>query len=116
MYIEFDEAQVETKVLVPEVKTLKQKWVDALRSGKYEQAYCVVRMHDKFCALGVLADVYDPEGWHLDDHRLNVHSAYNKAGFGLSQNDINSIVTVNDGHKWSFDQIADWIEANVKMN
>ena len=43
--------------------SLKQKWVRALRSGKYEQATGALRNEDGFCCLGVLCDVYDPDKW-----------------------------------------------------
>ena len=43
----------------PEVKT---KWVEALRSDKYEQGFGVLRTKtDKFCCLGVLCDLYSQE-------------------------------------------------------
>jgi hypothetical protein len=50
--------------------TLKQKWVDALRSGEYEQGRGMLRCKtddsDQFCCLGVLCDVYDPSQWSYD--------------------------------------------------
>lgn len=36
---------------------IKQKWVEALRSGKYAQGEGSLRHQDKFCCLGVLCDV-----------------------------------------------------------
>lgn len=45
--------------------SLKQKWVRALRSGKYTQATGALRTEDGFCCLGVLCDVYDPELWQV---------------------------------------------------
>ncbi len=37
---------------------LKQKWLDALRSGKYKQGEGQLRnVQDEFCCLGVLADI-----------------------------------------------------------
>ena len=44
---------------------LKQKWVRALRSGKYEQATGALRREGGFCCLGVLCDVYDPDKWNV---------------------------------------------------
>jgi hypothetical protein len=41
----------------------KQKWVDALTSGGYEQGNGFLRQGNKFCCLGVLCDIVDPEGW-----------------------------------------------------
>ena len=40
---------------------IKQKWVDALRSGKYTQAQSKLYSGDGFCCLGVLCDIYAKE-------------------------------------------------------
>ena len=42
----------------PEVK---QKWIDALRSGKYEQGSEKLRSQQGYCCLGVLCDLYSKE-------------------------------------------------------
>ena len=42
----------------PEVK---QKWIDALRSGKYEQGSEKLRTVTGYCCLGVLCDLYSQE-------------------------------------------------------
>jgi hypothetical protein len=42
----------------PEVK---QKWIDALRSGKYEQGSEKLRSVTGYCCLGVLCDIYAQE-------------------------------------------------------
>jgi hypothetical protein len=47
--------------------SLKQKWVRALRSGKYKQASGQLKTEDGFCCLGVLCDVYDPSNWIVAD-------------------------------------------------
>lgn len=39
----------------PEIKEL---WVEALRSGKYDQTKNTLRRGDSFCCLGVLCDLY----------------------------------------------------------
>src|SRR6185503_10300407 len=42
----------------------KAKWLEALRSGRYQQATDVLRDESNcFCCLGVLADIIDPTGW-----------------------------------------------------
>ena len=40
---------------------IKQKWVDALRSGDYQQTKGRLRKEDEFCCLGVLCDLYGKE-------------------------------------------------------
>jgi len=37
---------------------IKQKWIDALRSGKYHQGQSKLYSGDGFCCLGVLCDIY----------------------------------------------------------
>ena len=41
--------------------TVKEKWLAALRSGKYEQGEVALKCNNKFCCLGVLADIYAQE-------------------------------------------------------
>ena len=50
---------------------LKQKWVRALRSGKYTQATGALRTDDGFCCLGVLCDVYDSDKWIATGETIN---------------------------------------------
>ena len=40
---------------------VKQKWIDALRSGKYEQGSEKLRSQQGYCCLGVLCDLYSQE-------------------------------------------------------
>jgi len=42
-------------------KELKQRWVDALRSGKYKQAQGALKKDGGYCCLGVLQMVVDGE-------------------------------------------------------
>lgn len=36
---------------------IKQQWIAALRSGKYEQGQSKLKSGNKFCCLGVLCDI-----------------------------------------------------------
>jgi hypothetical protein len=40
---------------------IKQKWLNALRSGEYQQTQERLRKEDGFCCLGVLCDLYIKE-------------------------------------------------------
>lgn len=40
---------------------IKQKWLDALRSGEYEQCESNLHKNGGFCCLGVLTDLYIQE-------------------------------------------------------
>lgn len=42
-------------------KEVKTKWIEALRSGNYQQAKGYLRCGDKFCCLGVLSDIHAKE-------------------------------------------------------
>lgn len=39
----------------------QQRWVDALRSGEYEQCEGALRRGDKYCCLGVACDLFKEE-------------------------------------------------------
>jgi len=42
-------------------KRIKKLWIDALRSGKYEQTTGYLKTGDKYCCLGVLCDLHAKE-------------------------------------------------------
>ena len=53
---------------------IKQKWVDALRSGGYQQTQRYLRTDNGFCCLGVLCDLYAKENnveWNLVNNGHN---------------------------------------------
>lgn len=117
---------------------IKEKWVKALRSGKYVQGYGRLRTeNDQFCCLGVLCDLAAKEGvgkW--DGHRGepgftddNGDSSETKlplfvkdwAGLDSSNPSVRlngstwsqSLATVNDTLTGSFEKIADLIETQL---
>lgn len=48
---------------------IKEKWLAALRSGKYKQGKTVLRSQDDcYCCLGVLCDIQDSGQWVPIDH------------------------------------------------
>lgn len=47
-------------------KKLAMKWVEALRSGKYEQGSSYLECDNKFCCLGVLCKVMGVEGTRVE--------------------------------------------------
>ena len=60
-------------------QTIKQRWIEALRSGEYEQTTKTLHNEDGFCCLGVLCDLYSKEHdlkWMSDPH----NHAYKMAG------------------------------------
>jgi hypothetical protein len=109
---------------------LKRKWVEALRSGKYEQGRLQLRTHDnKFCCLGVLCDIVDSSKWKpadVDDeyyngyfydgiregspltYRILPDSLLEQVGCRMEA----YLSNANDNHD-TFEQIADYIEREV---
>ena len=95
---------------------LKAKWVEALRSGRYKQGRGFLRnANDEFCCLGVLCDVVDSSKWmhpakdkaqFWDGLRLSVPD---NIGLTFSQS---SYAGLNDIQMKSFNEIADFVEAN----
>lgn len=73
---------------------LKQKWVRALRSGKYFQASGALRTEDGYCCLGVLCDVYDSSKWTLatdedfGDESIEWHYSTEFNGFNNVMKDV----------------------------
>jgi hypothetical protein len=101
-----------------------KEWVKALRSGKYKQAKNVLYEADRnaFCCLGVACDIsgLPPEKWHGNEYtvlplevqeKLNLSSKYGCFQEDTTSSRINSLVNLNDNLGYSFDQIADIIEA-----
>jgi hypothetical protein len=107
---------------------LKAKWVEALRSGDYQQTTGTLRDGDSFCCLGVLCDISGAGRWepverasarpHL--HQYVIGENYNqqylpaalKAPNGLSDNIVDPLMDMNDSGN-TFKQIADYIEKNL---
>lgn len=102
---------------------LKEKWVAALRSGKYKQGKKVLRTYENtFCCLGVLCDIANPNGWEPAPgswaYQGNQHDLI---GTDLDYLDRKQscLANMNDGcGEWynnpqTFEQIATWIEENM---
>ena len=70
---------------------IKKKWLTALRSGKYKQGRaCLRSSNDEFCCLGVLCDLYDPNGW------IEMKSGRADWGYGPDENTVAQPYFVND--------------------
>jgi len=114
-------------------KELKEKWLAALRSGKYQQGYTYLSAHGKYCCLGVLCDIAGLEKTAETSFSTLFllklpgepatymrHSFPEKAieFFGLNKAQHNDLIAMNDGHaetgQHSFREIADWIEHNIE--
>lgn len=105
---------------------LKARWVDALRSGKYQQGRGWLRASwdsdgiHRYCCIGVLCDVVDPKGWQENEGGvIRTHTGNNstipisvQAKTGLMRDRFGPLYVMNDSGK-SFAEIAEYIEANL---
>jgi hypothetical protein len=100
---------------------LLNQWVSALRSGKYNQGRLRLRsLDDHYCCLGVLCDVYDGDAWqktYSDNYYFYGDSIalapLIKNTVGLSDDEINKLMKMNDAEGLSFLKIADYIQENL---
>lgn len=109
---------------------IKQKWVDALRSGNYHQGEGSLKDNDKFCCLGVLCDLYLKENggeWDLSEkyagrniifgsYALPPVLVWTWAGLDNENPCLNSgyhLTNLNDGLKFDFNRIANIIEEEL---
>jgi hypothetical protein len=110
-------------------KAIKDKWLKALRSGKYEQGQgtLVSSFGTQFCCLGVLGDVcgvslstmygigylslalFD-RGGELSDGEL---STLMVDRFGIKRSTEKKLANMNDGEGKNFRQIAAYISRNL---
>lgn len=112
---------------------VKQKWVDALRSGVYKQG--LKRLRDGsvngghepyYCCLGVLVDLYCKEHattfGRVCEYGREVLPLAVQQWAGLSENDIDApnplvedraLAEWNDVQRADFNKIADLIERNL---
>ena len=106
-------------------KKLKTKWLEALRSGEYEQGIedlkFVGTAGTLYCCLGVLCEITNKKSSHpyyldrallkefkLEDDAQICLAAMNDGGQLLSSSGVEYTFTVK-----SFKQIANWIEAHL---
>lgn len=79
-------------------------WKDALRGGEYKQITNALHTNGGHCCLGVEA--------MLAGH-YNYYPALLTFGEMHVQLEI-KLMRLNDGHRYSFVEIADWLDENVR--
>lgn len=113
-------------------KKIKEKWLEALRSGKYVQGEGVLRNgDDEYCCLGVLCEVAGAEcskepvyaGSDLlipryrftykGDSQTELLPLLLSNELGIGKDAHSTLTTMNDNQGKTFKQIADWIEENL---
>lgn len=111
---------------------IKAQWIDALRSGEYQQTKGKLRNSNGFCCLGVLTDLYVKETnqeWTYS--KQDEKYEYLDCGFTLPEKvmvlaDLDeedpkictedsgcTLAHYNDSKGYTFNQIADLIEENL---
>jgi hypothetical protein len=97
---------------------LKAKWIEALRSGRYEQGVgSLFDSGDKtYCCLGVLCDIHpdisldgDEYFFGRENQGILLGPKFCKA-VGITKEQAKRLATMNDSEQWSFKEIADAIE------
>lgn len=109
---------------------IKAKWVAELRSGRRWQAKSALRTEDnRYCCLGVLCDIVEPEGWHgtPTEHKrpdgIVIRDYWHTAGPGLPSlslcekvglllSEATQLASLNDAGN-TFADIADRIEESL---
>jgi len=112
---------------------IKQKWIEALRSGEYSQAKFRLYDGQSYCCLGVLCDLYLKENnqeWtvlsnteeNIDEYYIagqsetlprpvrgwaGIEDSMPKTPLGTS------LIALNDDEDYTFSLIADVIEAEL---
>lgn len=112
-------------------KEIKQKWVKALRSGKYKQTRSKLKStNGRFCCLGVLCDIYAKEnGLRCSRHNDVAMGIFDSLellpdeikDWADVDNDpilylkegTKTLTCLNDEDGKSFKEIADLIEENL---
>ena len=107
----------------PEVKKL---WVEALRSGEYEQCHYSLKSGNRFCCLGVLCDLHSKEtgkgSWAKDEkyEAKNISLTAYPPKHVLDWAKLNTAIfdnvdlyELNDNDKLTFDWIAAIIETEL---
>lgn len=104
-------------------KEIAEKWIAALRSGKYKQGRACLQKGDQFCCLGVLCDILEIPRNGVDLNHRTCFGEFNDVSYlpreaveisGMKNNSgalgaFDSLVKMNDCGL-NFDQIADTIE------
>lgn len=88
-------------------KRFKAKWVKALRSGDFKQARNHLKASDALCCIGV--------GYKVKTgRRPNFHmTATASSAIGLTVDQQERLIDLNDSFGADFNKIADWIEQHL---
>ena len=94
---------------------LKERWLEALASGRYKKGIKTMRRYDDtFCCLGVLADINDPDCWTFrksssTDEEDKWGIEHFKDGYcqALLPDDLAEELGLNDTIQWALANLND---------
>jgi hypothetical protein len=98
-------------------EVLKNKWIEMLESGEYQQTEGQLRAKctDAYCCLGVLCLAAElpisESGEYVKDKEEQGYSVL--VPLGLSNMDIRTLYLMNDINHKSFKEIASYIRENI---
>lgn len=108
------------KKLTPTQVRNRQKWIAALRSGKYKKGINALHRGNRYCCLGVackldLATPLSGSEYLSEWDDLGLMSMFGR----LDYNDDLDLSDLNDGRtadhrQWTFSEIADLIELDTE--
>lgn len=96
------------------------KWIVALRSGKYQQTKCKLQDEDGYCCLGVACKVLSKNykkqkngmlSGKLPSKSLGAQKWVVNINYDFDSKTGKPLVTLNDIFRFNFDEIADLLEA-----
>ena len=103
-----------------------EKWIEALRSGKYQQTRTVLResfqREPQYCCLGVLCELYAAEKgieWRKGTSADSILGADSrlpeavKQWAGITQDHQDKLINMNDVTRYSFNQIAGSLQSRL---
>lgn len=103
-------------------KEIKKAWIEALRSGKYEQGKGYLKKDGAYCCLGVLCEINNKmeeygciigtsNNVYLNENlEIEFNLNYNGRFKGFEIDKISCLTEMNDSQKYTFEQIAEVIE------
>jgi hypothetical protein len=123
------EAEITAKTKLSE--PFRTQWIEALRSGKYQQASgSLMKVEDGtigYCCLGVACKIVGIADNHLHGYgsTANLSSDVNQVLPRMLRYEVDGIegdaidfrgecIDMNDNKRYSFAQIADWLEQNTE--
>src|SRR3954468_6246696 len=100
---------------------IKQKWVEALRSGEYKQTQNYLKDPTGYCCLGVLAEVCGMKIISGDtEESSNYFNAIEIDGKGKdyqplrdligNEAEVQNLIDMNDSDDYNFNEIANYVE------